>query len=231
MDAVRLSARILVGMLVAGCASQAAVPSGERGIAVTGTGRVALRPDTGVVTIGVEARLAQLASATAEVDRAMRDVLQRVKALGVGDADIRTVRYAIEPVAEPRHPADVGSRIVGYRVSSLVRVRTRDVEAVGHIVDAAVAGGANVVGDIAFALADPGRAEAEARALAVKDAMARAGQIASAAGVRLGRLLSLTESPSVQPLARMSIARAPGPVEPGELEVTVTVQARYAVEP
>jgi uncharacterized protein YggE len=102
---------------------------------------------------------------------------------------------------------------------------------VGRIVDAAVAGGANVVGDIAFALADPARAEAEARALAVKDAVARAGQIASAAGVQLGRLLSLTESPSVQPLARMSIARAPGPMEPGELEVMVTVQARYAVEP
>jgi hypothetical protein len=29
----------------------------------------------------------------------------------------------------------------------------------------------------------------------------------------------------------MTMATAPGPVEPGQLEVTVTLQARYAIEP
>jgi hypothetical protein len=118
---------LLVGILLAGCASVGAPLVGERGIAVTGSGRVSLPPDTAVLDAGVEARGPQLADATAEVDRLMRAVLARVKAAGVRDTDVRTTTYAIEPIAEPRQPADTGVRIAGYQVSNVVQVRTRDV--------------------------------------------------------------------------------------------------------
>ena len=185
--ALHVSASLLVTLLLSGCAAPLLPLVAERGIEVTGTGRVARRPDVASISVGVEARTAQLAAATMEVDRAMRDVLARVRGLGVRDADIRTVRYAIEPVAEPRRPGETGTRIAAYRVSNVVQVRTRDVDAIGRIVDGAVAAGANVVGDIAFALDDPARAEAEARALALQDAAAKASQLAATAGVRLGR--------------------------------------------
>jgi uncharacterized protein YggE len=222
---------LLVGvLLLLGCAT-GAPPAGVQGITVTGNGRIALPPDTATVEVGTEARAAQLTDATAEVDRTMRAVLARVKAAGVRDADVRTTTYAIDPIAEARKPGDTGVQLVGYRVSNVVQVRTRDVGAVGRIVDAAVAAGANVVRNVHFTLADPDRAEAEARALAMRDAAARARQVAAAAGVRLGRLVSVTESPSFRPVARMSAAAAPGPVEPGQLEVTVSLEARYAIEP
>jgi uncharacterized protein len=223
---------LLAGLLLlAGCASASPPPAGDRGIAVTGAGRVALPPDTATVEVGVEARAPQLADATAEVDRAMRAVLARVKAAGVRDADVRTTVYAIDPVAEARKPGDAGVRIVGYRVSNVVQARTHDVVGVGRIVDAAVAAGANVVRNVHFTIDDPARAEAEARALAMQDAAAKARQVAAAAGVRLGRLVSVTESSPVRPVARVSVAMAPGPVEPGQLEVTVSLEARYAIEP
>jgi uncharacterized protein YggE len=222
---------LLVGLLVTACTSIGSSPATERGIVVTGTGRVALRPDTGVIDVGVEARAARLADATAEVDRKMRDVLAAVKALGVRDADARTTVYAIDPVAEPRQAGDASARIVGYRVSNVVQVRARDVDGLGKIVDAAVTAGANVVRNIHFAIDDPSRAEAEARALAMQDATARARQVAAAAGVKLGRLLSATESSPVRPMARMTMATQAGPVEPGQLEVTVSLEARYAIEP
>ncbi|HEX9818838.1 MAG TPA: SIMPL domain-containing protein [Methylomirabilota bacterium] len=227
----RLPIVLLAGLLVAGCASAGAHPAVERGIVVTGAGRIARPPDTAVLDAGVEARAARLADATAEVDRKIRAVLAQVKALGVGDSDIRTTSYAIDPVAEPRQAGDASARIVGYRVSNVVQIRTRDVAGVGRIVDAAVAADANVVRNVHFTLADPARAEAEARALAMQDAAARARQIAAAAGVKLGRLLSVTEGSPVRPVARMSLATAPGPLEPGQLEVTVSLEARYAIEP
>jgi uncharacterized protein YggE len=225
---------LLIGVvLLAGCASAGAPPAGDQGIAVTGAGRVALPPDTATVEVGVDARKPQLADATAEVDRAMRAVLARVKAAGVRDADVRTTTYAIDPVAEARQAGDTGVRIVGYRVSNVVQVRTREVAGIGRIVDAAVGAGANVVRNIHFTLDDPARAEAEARALAMQDAAARARQIATAAGVKLGRLVSVTDASPVRPVARMPMAMttAPGPVEPGQLEVVVNLLARYAIEP
>jgi uncharacterized protein YggE len=222
---------LLVGLLLAGCATLGTPLPGERGIAVTGTGRVAVRPDTGVIDVGVEARAARLGDATAEVERKMRDVLAAVKAAGVRDPDVRTILYAIDPVAEPRQPGDASARIIGYRVSNVAQVRARDVDALGRILDAAVVAGANVVRNVHFTLGDPSGAEAEARALAVRDAGARAQQIAAAAGVKLGRLLSATESAPARPVARMSMATMAGPVEPGQLEIAMSLEARYAIEP
>jgi uncharacterized protein YggE len=232
MIRARWCVAILAGWLLAGCASGWA-PGAPRGNTVTGTGRVASRPDTAVVEIGVEARAPRLAEATAEVDRTLRAVLTAVKARGVRDADVRTTSYAIDPVAEPRRPGDRGTslRIVGYRVFNVVQVRTRDVDEVGGIVDAAVAAGANVVRGIHFTLEDPSSAEAEARTLAVQDAAAKAGRIAAAAGLRLGRLLAVRDASPARPMPRMALAATgPGPVEPGQLEVTVSLEARYAIE-
>jgi uncharacterized protein YggE len=231
---VRLAHIVLLAVvLLAGCASvPPSSPAVERVIAVTGSGRVSLPPDTAVLEVGAEARAAQLADATAEVDRRMRAVLAQVKAAGVREADIRTTGYTIDPIAESRPPGDPGVRIVGYRVSNVVSIRTRDVAAIGRIVDAAVTAGANVVRNVYFTLDEPTRAEAQARALAMQNAAEKARQVAAAAGVTLGRLLSVTESGPVRPLARMTMATAmaPGPVEPGQLDVTITLEARYAIE-
>ena len=219
---------ILLAMLLAGCATTGAPPAADPGISVTGTGRVSLAPDIVTVDIGAEARAPQLADATAEVDRRMRDVLARVKTPGV---DVRTIGYNIEPIAESRQPppGDAGSRIVGYRATNIVQIKTRDVAGVGRLVDAAVAAGANLVRSLRFGLNTPERAEGEARRLAVHDAAARAQQLAAASGVKLGRLLSVTESSS--PIRPMGVAMAAVPVEAGQLDVTVVVQARYAIDP
>jgi uncharacterized protein len=229
---VRCRAIVLfAAVLLAGCAGVGAPPTAEQGIMVSGSGRVARPPDTAVVEVGVEARAAQLAAATAEVDRRMRDVLERVKALG--DLDVRTTAYEIEPVGEPRQPGDTSTRIVGYRVTNVVQARTRRVEGLGRIVDAAVSAGANVVRNVQFTIDAPERAEAEARTLAMQDAAGKARQVAAAAGVRLGRLLSVSESSPGRPvmLSRMPMGYAPGPVEAGQLEVIIVVQTRYAIEP
>jgi uncharacterized protein YggE len=220
---------LLVGALIGGCASLGPPPPG--GIVVTGTGRVTLRPDTAAIELGAEAQAPRVADATAEVDRTMRDVLARVKALGIRESDVRTAVYVIDPIAQPRQAGDAVARIVGYRVSNVVQVRARDVDGLGRIIDAAVGAGANVVRNVHFTLDDPSRSEGEARALAVQDAAAKARQVASAAGVKLGRLLSATESSPVRPMPRMSMSTMAGPIEPGQLEVTVSLEARYAIEP
>ena len=227
MSAARIAC--VVSLLLAGCAT--AAPPAERGIVVTGTGRVMARPDTGIIDVGAEARAPRLADATAQVERTMRDVIARVKALGVSDADVRTSVYAIDPIAEPRQPGDTsGVRIVGYRVTNVVQVRARAVDRLGAVADAAVGAGANVVRNIQFTIDDPSRVEADARAQAMRDAAAKAAQVATAAGVKLGRLLSATESAAGRPVPRMTMQMA-APIEPGQLEVSISIEARYAIEP
>jgi uncharacterized protein YggE len=220
--------------LAAGCAAvpgTAARPPQADVITVRGVGRVSARPDAALAQVGAEARAAGLTDATAEVARRMAAVRERVRALGVGEPDIGTVAYAVEPLVAPRRGEDDPARILGYRALNVVQVRVRDLAALGRVLDAAVAAGANVLRGISFTVLDRGRLESEARARAVSDAFERAQQLAAAAGVRLGDLLSLTEGAAAFPPAerfdRAALTAAPGPVEPGELEVVVSVEARY----
>ncbi|HEY7519883.1 MAG TPA: SIMPL domain-containing protein [Methylomirabilota bacterium] len=227
----RISVLMLGLLLMPGCTTVAPRGADDRGIAVTATGRIPVRPDTALIALGMEIRSASLADATAQVERTMRDVVARLQSLGVRDADVQTMSYRIDPIAEAQDRGGAGARVIGYRVANTVQVKSREIAALGRLVDAAVAAGANVVGDVHFSLEDARGAEARARALAVQHAHEQARQVAAAAGVRLGRLLAVSESRPIRPVARMSVATAPGPVEPGELDIAVTVDVRYAIDP
>lgn len=219
-----------LALLLGGCVSTP--PSHEPGaISVRATGRVSVKPDTVLVNVGVEARDPALAAATAAVAQRMTAALARVKALGVAEADIVTVGYAVDPIVAPRRSEEEATRIVAYRVANVVRVRIRDVAAAGGIVDGAVTAGANTVSALQFTVSDPARAEREARAQAVALAAAKARELAAAAGVPLGEVLSIEEDVAPRPvMARAGVllsAGGPGPIEAGELEIAVSVQVRY----
>jgi uncharacterized protein len=227
-----------LGLIVATLTGCAAVRGTDdvppRTITATGTGRVSTRPDTALVQVGAETRAPSLADATADVTRRISAVLERVKALGVAEGDITTVTYAIDPVIAPRRSEEEATRILGYRVANVVQLRIRQLDAVGRIMDAAVAAGANTMRGLTFTVGDPRAVEAQARTLAVQNANAKARQLAEAAGATLGELVLLTEgTPPPVPrqfgLARADAAMGPGPVEPGQLEISVTVTAHYLI--
>lgn len=226
---------VLLAAAVAGCAAPATLgPRTPNVIAVTGRGEVSVKPDLAVVRLGAEARRPRLSEATEDVARRVTAVLERVKAVGVRAEDITTVRYAIDPLSAPRPHAEDAARVVGYRVSNVVQIKVRDVGAVGRVVDAAVAAGANVIHGVYFTLDDRQAAEAVARERAVAAARAKAEELARAAGVRLGALVSVTEGVAVgPPVETFAVARqtvGPGPIEPGEQGVSVTVEMRYRIE-
>src|SRR5215831_2629615 len=100
----------LVAAGVASCAGVGAVDPGVPTIAVTAAGRVSVRPDTALVTLGAEARAVTLAEATAEVARRMTAAMARVKTLGIQDADVTTVVYSVDPIAAPRRSEDEATR-------------------------------------------------------------------------------------------------------------------------
>ncbi len=233
---IATSLTLVMGLLAVGCRMADGPDSRLRpgsGISVGGTGRVAVAPDTALVHLGVDVRAPSLVDATAQAARHMTAVLERVKALGVTDGNITTVTYSVEPVTPARRPEEDSTRIVGYRVINVVQLRVRELAAVGRIVEAAMAAGATTIRGVRFTVADPARPEAQARALAVRDAQSRASQLAEAAGLRLGELISLTEGPPpLRPAAErygmaVGAVMAPGPVEPGQLEIVVTVTAHY----
>jgi uncharacterized protein len=211
---------------------------GPRLISARGVGKVSVKPDLALVRVGAETRAPNVTDATADVGRRMSAVLIRVKSLGVAENDITTVQYSIDPIAAPRRTEEDPSRIVAYHVANVAQVKIRDLAAAGRILDGALGAGANTISALQFTIDDLRPAEAEARALAVKAAAATAQQLAAAAGVRLGEIVSVTEGPALRPPGErllMRAAAAPamsaGPVESGQYEVVVSVEAQYRIGP
>jgi uncharacterized protein YggE len=232
-----LLALTVAALAAAGCAGPLAHRAPDV-IAVTGRGQVAVKPDTALVRLGAETRRPALADATADVAQRMTAVLERLRAAGVRAEDVTTVRYAVTPLSARRPDGgDDPARIAGYHVVNVVEARVRDVGAVGRVVDAAVAAGATVIQDVRFTVADRRAAEARAREQAVAEARRTATELARAAGVALGPLVSLSEGVAAPPVpvfraSPMALsATAPGPIEAGEQEVVVTVEASYRIGP
>ncbi|MCS7251025.1 MAG: SIMPL domain-containing protein [Anaerolineae bacterium] len=212
-------------------AAFAASAGNSAGLSVIGVGTVRARPDQAVVTLGVETESEALATALKENNERASAALAALRAHGVDEADIQTASFQIQ-IEEPRDP-QTGRRIGPpvYHVTHIYTAVFRDLDRVGAGVDAAVAAGANRVDSIAFEIGNPDRLVTEARRLAAEDAKARAQALASALGAQLGRIISITEitSPQPVPLARAAaFAEATAvPIASGQLEITVQIQVTW----
>ena len=215
---------------------------GASGIQVNGAGKVELRADVAIIALGVEGYAETVAEARAMAADALAGMLDALRAQGVADEDVQTRHFSIQ--AEYDWVERFGGRgservLVGYRVDNVVSVKVRDLGRAGAVVDAAAAAGGDAtrIDGISFDVEDRAAAEAEARALALRDAIAKADQYAAEAGVTRGRLVHLAETSYASPLfARaesLGVADsfgAPTPIISGSLEVTATVQAVFAIE-
>ena len=230
--AVALVAPILgvVGLL-AGCASPTGQPGAAAPPAITtrGVGTVAGTPDTLTVVLGVATRAASAADALTDDNARTTALLDVLRTHGVAEKDLRTSGLSIAPTFAQ------DGRITGYEVTNEVTATLRDIAGAGALVDAAAqaAGDAVRVQQIAFGIDDDAQPRAQARADAVRQAVTQARQLADAADVGLGPILSITEVSGDQPPVPVTrdsaAAQAAVPIQPGTQDVSVTVEVVHAV--
>lgn len=203
-----------------------------RRIVVSGDASAEAAPDRASFTAGVQAEARGARDALKAASGTMTQVLAALEAAGVAKADLQTSELSVDPLWDDGDGGQRQPQVRGYIASNLVTVRSRDLATLGALIDAASEAGANRFMGLSFDLADPAAQEAEARAAAVAEARGRAEQLASAAGVRLGPVLSITEQGGAGPMpmfARAEAMPAP-PVAPGSVGVTVSVEVVYGIE-
>jgi uncharacterized protein YggE len=210
----------------------------QEGIWVSGQGEVKAVPDVAVITLGVQAQAPTVAEAQEQARIGMDAVMAALKAAGIDEKDIQTTGYNIWQ--QTRWDNNRQEEIVtGYQVSNTVQVKVRVVADAGSVLDDVVAAGGDLirVQGIYFQVDDPSPYLEEARAKAVADASKRAEQLASLAGVALGKPTYITESYNSPVVYRgMEMAAADGarpvpttPITPGETTITANVQIAYAI--
>lgn len=210
----------------------------QQGLVANGNGEAKAAPDIARATIGVELRTDTAEQGAAQATQRMNAVLDALRAHGVAASDLRTQSYSINfeqevPPQPPQYDANKAVPVRGfYRVSNMVEVTVRDLSKVGALLAAATAAGANNVWGIAFDLEHPEALMAQARERAMANAKQNAADLARLSGVKLGALVSVSESSGGRPVPMMKAMREMAqdvPVETGEISTNVQVQLVYAL--
>ena len=209
----------------------------DRSIHVEGTGSVTGEPDIATLNLGVSVEKETVAEAREAAAVAMTAVLDSLKANGTAEEDIQTENFSIHPQYDY---TENGRVLRGYRVNNTISAKVRDLQSLSDIIDDAAGAGGDiiVVRSIQFMIEDPTELQMQARALAAKDAEAKAQTLADAHGVKLGKPVIITEvtSGGIFPIvyAESAVAddsfRTPTPIEAGQLTVTVSITVVYEFE-
>jgi uncharacterized protein YggE len=227
-------------VMFVGCATDNRINTGsnqQTGIWVNGTGKVYAVPDIAELTLGVEAEAATVAAAQSQANQAMASVVAALKAAGIADKDIQTQYYSIYEVTK-WDPDKNQSVITAYQVTNTVTATIRSIDKAGQIIDAVVAAGGNYIriNGINFTVEDPNIYYAQAREKAIEYAKAKANQMATLAGVKLGSIFYITES-SYMPSGNYFDGRvvsagseAGTTISAGQLEITTTVTIAYDID-
>jgi uncharacterized protein len=187
------------------------------------------------LTVMREAETAR--AALDEANAAMNEVIAAMREQGVAGRDLQTSGLSISPrYVYPDRGQDRTPRIVGYQVANSLTVRVREIERVGQILDLSVTMGVNQGGGIQLTNEDPAATLEDARRSAVENARAKAETLADAAGLRLGRVLSISEQarqPEARPMAQPAMMRmeadASVPIETGENTFEVLVDMSFEI--
>jgi uncharacterized protein len=196
-------------------------------------------PDLAVLSAGVMSQAPTAKAALDDNAKRMTAVIAALREAGLAERDLQTSGLSIQPVYSYR--PNVPPQLTGYQATNAVEARVRQLDKLGGIIDAVVARGANQLSGPSFLVEKPDAALDSARADAVRKARARASLYAEAAGLKVKRILSISETPGwrgpmpmpAQVMRQSGIAMdaaAAAPVAPGQVAMAAVVQVVFELE-
>ena len=209
-------------------AAQSAEEEARGGITVNGIGRVSTVPDEAEFSLGITTEGVTAGEALAANSRRMRELIDALKAAGVAERDIQTRDVSVGS------DYDESGRSSDFVASNTVSVLIRDLDRAGAVLDAATRAGANNVYGPSLTRSNRESLEAKALEDAVANARKRAEALAEAAGVGLGAVTAISESPPPVPYGDFALRAADTasspPIEKGTQEIQATVTVTFAID-
>lgn len=201
-------------------------------LSVSADGTSEARPDMATINLGVTTEGQTAAAALAENARRMTTLNAALRRAGIAERDIQTSNVSVYP--QQQYVEGQQPRITGYQANNSVTVKVRNINNTGRVIDAAVGAGGNAVNGVSFSHSDPDAQLDIARRAAIAEARRRAELYASALGLHVNRIVSVSEGGGYVPPMPVAVERfaaqdaaAPTPVSPGEIETRVSVNVTF----
>ena len=229
-----LGAAVIPAAAAAQVTATFAQPIAGTKLDITATGEVTRVPDVAIISAGVVTRSTTATAAIQENADRMERVRGALKRAGIADKDIQTSNISLNP--EYRYENNQPPQLTGYTASNQVSIRFRDIRNSGRILDALVSQGANQINGPNLTIDKPEGALDEARAKAATNGRARAELYARALGMRVVRLLSVSESggysspPPMPMVMRAQADSAQTKIDPGEQQLQVSLAMTFELQ-
>ena len=216
-------------VLVAAVIAIVPVHAAEKLVTVTGEATIAVAPDTATMRIGVSSQEKTAREASEANAKQMTSVLVAIKNAGIADRDVQTSRLSLQPQYDPNKGTP---HLTGFQATNQVTVRIRDIDRLPTVLDRAIAAGANEMSGIEFTVSEQSKLLDQARADAIADARRKAELYATAAGAKLGHVVSIAEEGPAPPPRPMQTMRAGAvPIAPGEQTLRAIITVSYELSP
>lgn len=214
----------------------------ENVLSVSGTGIAKASPDRVLVSVSISEESSTAQQATERAASVFNKLIQAMTAEGIARSDIQTNSINLSPVYF--YPRDQPPQITGYRLEHSITITVKSQDAAqlgsraGRVIDASVATGVTRINSVAFGMGDEAIKALRSQALkaAIEDAKDKANTMASALGIRIVGVSSISESiyiPMPTPVFRgaqeVAAAAPPSEIIPGEFQVSVNVHINYGI--
>ena len=191
-------------------------------------------PDVATLSAGVVTQATDGNTAMRDNAVQMDKVMAAIKAAGIAERDIQTSGINLSP--QYRYAENEPPKITGYQANNTVSLKVRDISKLGKVLDSLAAQGANQINGPSFEIDQPEPVYDEARLAALKKSQARAETYAKALGLRVRRIVSISEGSQggfrPMPMMAMAAGRAnkmemDTAVSPGETAISVNLDVVF----
>ena len=219
----------------------------ERVISFTEEGKIIAKPDIAEISFSVVTQGIEAAAVQTENNQKMQKVIDFVKKQGIEEKDIKTINYSLNPqydynwckISSVKPYPSCPPKIISYELTQGVEVKIRDFDKINVIIGGLSDAGANQISNINFSLDEPEDYKNQARIEALKKIEKRAQLLSKETSLKLGKIVSVSESGIFPSPIYRDLKAAVGsaeevpsaaPIETGTQEITVTLTVSYEIK-
>ena len=209
-------------------------------IVMTAEGKVSATPDLAIVSVGVTSNGSTAKQVTDDMSKKVNQITDFVKQQGIDAKDIATTNFYVNQNYDYTNGTN---KPTGYQGSENIVIKIRGVDKstdrVGKILEGTTINGSNQIQGISFSFDDPDNLKAEARKLAIEKAKQKAQELADETGLKLGRIISVSDSnisypmpmPYALSMGGSSDTKSVTPnIETGSQDITASVSVTFEVK-
>jgi len=204
----------------------------SRFVDVQATGSVKVAPDALDLPISISATALSNQAATSQAAAAAARVRSAIAKYSISSSDISTTSLVTNPVY---NYANNTSTLTGYQATQSLDLTIRNTSIAGTLIDAVVSAGGNsvAINGATPELINTDSANAKAERAAIAQAKIKALNYASGLGVKLGKVISLTESSNAPSPFPVMAFKADGSsstaINLGTQTISVNIDARWSI--